>query len=246
MLVDAMMSSIRHTAHVSSSMPSHCAVFPAHIPARAPVSLRQFRHCAITSPCLQTRSRKALAVCAGYQQPLPGVERKAKRAESQRLGDKLVVVHMGKNGISPSFLQSVIDVFNAHELVKASHPSQCRNGRTRVEQARPLLSPATKSSFFSAASALLQVRAGGGSDMDMKELGAELSAALDCVVVHKIGFTLTLFRDKSLPRLPRAVELEAEGGPRDAEDDCSDDESSSDEEIGPPRPPPPPEFTIIQ
>jgi len=82
--------------------------------------------------------------------------------------------------------------------------------------------------------------------MDMKELGAELSAALDCVVVHKIGFTLTLFRDKALPRLPRAVVLQAEGGLSDGEDEWSDDESSSDDESGPPRPPPPPEFTIIQ
>ena len=79
----------------------------------------------------------------------------------------------------------------------------------------------------------------------MAEVAEELSDAVDAVVVHRIGFTLVLYRDKALPRLPRIVALAAAGMGGASGEGGSDEDSSSDDESGPPRPPPPPEFRII-
>ena len=46
----------------------------------------------------------------------------------------------------------------------------------------------------------------GSADGTMEELIQQLTASLDAVVVHKIGFTVTLYRDSSLP-IPPAFSL---------------------------------------
>jgi RNA-binding protein len=170
--------------------------------------------CAFARGSSRAASRAAAAAAAAparaaTQQPLSNAEKKAKRAESQRLGKALVTVQLGKSGVTPSFLQGVADALNAHELVKV-----------RI----------------------------GGAEADADQVAELVTEAVDAEVVHKIGFTLTLFRDKSLPRLPRIVALAAAGmggGAGGAEGEDSDEESSSDDEGAPPRPPPPPEFRIV-
>ena len=83
----------------------------------------------------------------------------------------------------------------------------------------------------------------------MEDVAEELQDALDCLVVHKIGFVLTLYRDKSLPPPPKFASIQKEM--KDLVDDDDDDDGSDsdeDETNNTPdssRPPPPPEFTVI-
>lgn len=86
------------------------------------------------------------------------------------------------------------------------------------------------------------MRIGGGEDMNA--IIAELEKECDCVVVHKIGFVLTLYRDRSLPP-PACL-----GGPPEAEEEEELDKKGRKKKkqkapTGPPLPPPPPEFTIL-
>jgi RNA-binding protein YhbY len=102
----------------------------------------------------------------------------------------------------------------------------------------------------SAASALvanefIKVRVGGGEEL--KEVAEELEKAIDCIVVHKIGFVLTLYRDKSLPP-PACL-----GGPKDAleaseiEAEAKNKKKAKRKQPSAPEgPPPPPEFTVIE
>ncbi|KAG7667207.1 hypothetical protein Ndes2526B_g04290 [Nannochloris sp. 'desiccata'] len=102
----------------------------------------------------------------------------------------------------------------------------------------------------SAASALIanefiKVRVGG--DEEIKEVAEELEKAIDCVVVHKIGFVLTLYRDKSLPP-PACL-----GGPKDPVEAAEIEAEAKNKKkakrkqpSAPEGPPPPPEFTVIQ
>ena len=59
-----------------------------------------------------------LVIAAGLQRPLTGAERKAKRAESQRLGKDIVLIQLGQKGMTPSFLEGVAAALAANELVK--------------------------------------------------------------------------------------------------------------------------------
>jgi len=102
----------------------------------------------------------------------------------------------------------------------------------------------------SAASALvanefIKVRVGG--DEEIKEVADELEKAIDCAVVHKIGFVLTLYRDKSLPP-PACL-----GGPKDAMEAADIEAEAKNKKkakrkqpSAPQGPPPPPEFTVIE
>ncbi|PRW50947.1 RNA-binding [Chlorella sorokiniana] len=217
---------------------------------------------------LTPRSVAAAAVVAssssgGLQRPLTNQERKAKRAEAQRLGRQLCTVNLGQKGMTPAFIEGFRLALAANELVKVKV---------------------------------------GACDESEEEVIEALCAAGDCVLVHKIGFTLTFFRDQSLPpappyrpRRPAAAAAAvaaagSEGGPEGEDESASDDEavemyddelaaylesedafSDSDsegeseaeeeEDAGPPnsarrqaaaaraargrRPPPPPEFTVI-
>ncbi|KAI3427170.1 hypothetical protein D9Q98_007107 [Chlorella vulgaris] len=101
----------------------------------------------------------------GYQQPLSNSERKSKRGEAQRLGRELVTVNLGKNGLTPAFLDGFRTALTSNELIKV-----------RV----------------------------GSCDESVDEVAEALTAVGDCVLVHKIGFTLTFFREKGLPP-PRPV-----------------------------------------
>lgn len=56
----------------------------------------------------------------GYQQPLSNSERKSKRGEAQRLGRELVTVNLGKNGLTPAFLDGFRTALTSNELIKAS------------------------------------------------------------------------------------------------------------------------------
>lgn len=90
-----------------------------------------------------------------------------------------------------------------------------------------------------------QVRVGGSCDLDPAELAEALAEVTDAVVVHQIGFTFTLYRDKSLPRRSRkeamaalaAVLEEEEEGESEGEDEGGSDgeqeeEGSGGEEVG--------------
>ncbi|KAL4855272.1 hypothetical protein ACK3TF_004030 [Chlorella vulgaris] len=121
----------------------------------------------------------------GYQQPLSNSERKSKRGEAQRLGRELVTVNLGKNGFTPAFLDGFRTALTSNELIKASAcPPAC------------LLAC---SSFLLAG--LVRV---GSCDENVDEVAEALTAVGDCVLVHKIGFTLTFFREKGLPP-PRPI-----------------------------------------
>ena len=77
----------------------------------------------------------------------------------------------------------------------------------------------------------MQVKVGSGNEDDLRETAAEITAAVDAVVVHQIGFTLTLYRSKALPRRPRIVALAAPGAGRNGGGDqagSSEEDSGSD------------------
>ncbi|KAL4443985.1 hypothetical protein ABPG75_011722 [Micractinium tetrahymenae] len=57
-------------------------------------------------------------VTAGYQQPLNSQQRKAKRAEAQRLGRSICMVNLGQQGLTPQFLEGFRLAIAANELVK--------------------------------------------------------------------------------------------------------------------------------
>lgn len=84
-------------------------------------------------------------------------------------------------------------------------------------------------------------------DFEKDEVGEELTKELDCVKVHSIGGTLTLYRDSSLPPAPRFKTMKIDGDGDDEEDEDSGGRGKK----GKKRmkvndvPPPPPEFTII-
>lgn len=104
--------------------------------------------------------------------------------------------------------------------------------------------------------------------MEESELIDIITEKLDCVLVHKIGFTFTFYRDKALPPAGKVKPLPLPPGDDDVEEDIfedSDDEFSSEEEDEEveyvaagkkgeklkkkrpqaPRPDAPPEFTIL-
>jgi RNA-binding protein YhbY len=45
----------------------------------------------------------------------------------------------------------------------------------------------------------VRVKLGAGSGVERKEAARQLAEALDCVCVHQVGFTVTLWRQKGLP-----------------------------------------------
>lgn len=111
-----------------------------------------------------SRCRLPVAATAdGGQPPLTQQERKALRAESQRLGKQLYRAQLGQKGMTPAFLQGAWDALSANGLIKVKV---------------------------------------GAADGALDALEARLTAALDAVVVHKIGFTLTLYRDPALAPPP--------------------------------------------
>ena len=87
-----------------------------------------------------------------------------------------------------------------------------------------------------------QVRAGGGEDLEA--VGAELQEKCDCVVVHKIGFVLTLYRDSSLPP-PACLQAGSENDSDGEEELDKKGKKKKKPSNGPQLPPPPPEFTIL-
>ena len=66
----------------------------------------------------RTAARHASIAVRASHPTLSKAEKNNKRAESQRLGKKLVVVHLGKLGISQSFVQGLRDALSGNELVK--------------------------------------------------------------------------------------------------------------------------------
>jgi hypothetical protein len=54
----------------------------------------------------------------GHQRPLTNQERKARRAEAQRLGRDLCTVQLGQKGLSPTFLEGFRLAVASNELVK--------------------------------------------------------------------------------------------------------------------------------
>jgi RNA-binding protein YhbY len=74
----------------------------------------------------------------GHQRPLSNAERKAKRAEAQRLGRRLCSVNLGQKGLTPAFLEGFRLALAANELVKVG-THECRGART----AAPLSAPWT-------------------------------------------------------------------------------------------------------
>lgn len=100
-----------------------CAtLLPRHVAHGSMVSLLPLagRFC---SPHLALRStpiisRRALVVTAGFQGPLTSAERKAKRADAQRLGKAIVLQQLGMKGITPAFVQGLCSALVANELVK--------------------------------------------------------------------------------------------------------------------------------
>lgn len=47
---------------------------------------------------------------------------------------------------------------------------------------------------------LIRVRLGDGCGLERKAAAVQLEELLDCMVVHQIGFTITLYRQRGLPR----------------------------------------------
>ncbi|PSC75879.1 putative RNA binding [Micractinium conductrix] len=134
---------------------------------RAPV----LRRPATARPAAAARAAGAaqpsvLRVTAGYQRPLTNQERKAKRAEAQRLGRALVTVQVGQKGLTDSFMDGLRAALLANELVKVKV---------------------------------------GAADESLDEVAEAVQAACDCVLVHKIGFTLTLYRERGLPPAGRCA-----------------------------------------
>jgi len=82
--------------------------------------------------------------------------------------------------------------------------------------------------------------------MEKDKIAELIERELDCVVVHSIGHTLTIFRNKSLPPAPRfavaATEGEGEEPARDAQGKKKRKGGRGDSTL----PPPPPEFTVIE
>lgn len=87
-------------------------------------------------------SAAALPAAGCWQQPLSSAERKAKRAEAQRMGRDIVTVNMGKNGISQNFIAGLAGALAANELVKVRLSSNCL---LEVDEAREEVTQATDS-----------------------------------------------------------------------------------------------------
>lgn len=175
--------------------------------------------------------RRLVVVSAGLQRPLTSAERKAKRAEAARLGKDLVAVTLGQKGLSPAFLQGLATALAANELIKV------RLSRDEPHLAPPLTAPAPS---------LAQVRV--GSDSEMAAVAEELERECDCVVVHKIGFVLTLYRDSTLAPPPCLRGGEGAGQEADEEEGAGDGAGGKKKKKGgkdPLAPPAPPEFTIL-
>lgn len=86
------------------------------------ISLQHFR--SAPRPIAHTRSsnvahpRLLVVAMAQKQQPLTSAERKAKKAEAQRLGKALVSVNLGQKGMTTAFLQDMANAISRNELVK--------------------------------------------------------------------------------------------------------------------------------
>ncbi len=131
---------------------------------------------------------------------------------------------------------------------KAKRSDSQRLGKAIVSQnlGQKGITPAVIEGLASAlvANEFLKVRVGG--DEEIKEVAETLETELDCIVVHKIGFVLTLYRDPSLPPPPCL------GGPKDeaeAAELAAEAKNKKKAKRKPPSapegPPPPPEFTVI-
>jgi RNA-binding protein YhbY len=175
--------------------------------------------------------QRLLVVVAGLQPPLTTAERKSKRAEAARLGKALVAVTLGQKGLSPTFLQGLAAALAGNELVKV-----------RINTPNHKIASAAHRPRFSR-----QVRV--GSDYDMKEVAEELERECDCVVVHKIGFVLTLYRDSKLAPPPCMVASAGADGESDSEDEEEQSSGKGNKKNpggGGKRPADaPPEFTIL-
>jgi len=78
----------------------------------------QFSHSLTINPPYKNHLRHLQVVLAGFQQPLSNAERKAKRADAQRMGKGIVTVQLGQKGLTETFLKGLADALAANELVK--------------------------------------------------------------------------------------------------------------------------------
>jgi RNA-binding protein YhbY len=232
--------------------------------ALLPVSLLGFkthiRNSVLQRPlCTQPERKHCMLLIAGaakkegYQRPLTSSERKAKRAESQRLGKALVTYQLGQRGLTPTFLQGVADALKAHGLCKVSS-AKTRHGL----QERHTITLITHLSHYTTISQTcfccefftkIQIRL-GDCDLDRDQAAEELQHVLDCIAVHKIGSTLTIYRDKGLPFPPPLLkqvlqEVMDMTHSNEDEDDVSSEEEDATCGKAVAGPPPPPEFTIL-
>lgn len=166
-------------------------------------------------------------VRAGLQPQLSQQKRKALRAESQRLGKALCTVQLGQKGLSSSFFEGAWAALQANGLLKARSLAEGICGCCQSAAACCML-PRVLTRFVVA---LPQVKV-GAVDESMEELVRELTARLDAVLVHRVGFTITLYRDPSLPPPPalaagKAVVLEG-GWEEDPDADESWDSEDDD------------------
>ncbi|KAL4437759.1 hypothetical protein ABPG77_005671 [Micractinium sp. CCAP 211/92] len=228
-------------------------------------------HAAQFSPCLlQTaRARPVLAlaaaalrrpavrqrlpltpVAAGYQQPLTNQQRKAKRAEAQRLGRSICTVNLGQKGLTPQFLDGFRLAMAANELVKVrvdacdallddiaktlEAAGDCALVHsigftlTFYRQAGLPPPPAVDTADTAAkpAAAAAAAGTGGAAEADSWDEGDEPAAAEDAAEIDE-ELAAYLMND---------------------EDAFSDSDSEGEDEVQPAagkRKPPPPEFTVI-
>ena len=102
--------------------PAPCRATSCPAPLNARVQFHTVRSTRITASAAQ--GRRPSVVCAGFQKPLTSAERKAKRADSQRLGKALVTVQLGQRGLTDSFYEGLAGALAANELVKVRRARQ--------------------------------------------------------------------------------------------------------------------------
>jgi RNA-binding protein len=135
---------------------------------------------------------------------------------------------------------------SAEKKAKRSESQRLGKAIVLTQLGQKGITPAFIESTASAlvANEFIKVRVGG--DEEIKEVAETLEKEIDCIVVHKIGFVLTLYRDKSLPP-PACL-----GGPKDeaeaaeiAAEAKNKKKAKRKQPSAPEGPPPPPEFTIL-
>lgn len=175
---------------------------------------------------------------ASFQRPLSNAERKAKRAEAQRLGRRLCSVNLGQKGLTPAFLEGFRLALAANELVKVGADEFLGSGwqhRSHPWNPGPGTSPPHRLAYPAP-----QVRV-GSCDESRQEVAATLAEQCDCVLVHSIGYTLTFYREAGLPQptlasrgLAAAGAQEPARGAEEQEGDWEEcDPDEVDEEVSP-------------